>query len=166
MPIIVVISLIALSAFIVVYSTPTNEDFLKLIPNFQSNQGLTVLSNNFGSGSMEPTSIVINTATPITYGDNQFNQTLLNEIEQITAIVADSKGVVTVTGPTRPYGNAFDYSNVQNISQVLSMQYESQMFSTIGHDNKTAVLTVGLSDSASTPNAINSLKGVEKNITN
>ena len=163
-PIIVVISLIALSAFIVVYSTPTNEDFLKLIPNFQSNQGLTVLSNNFGSGSMEPTSIVINTATPITYGDNQFNQTLLNEIEQITAIVADSKGVVTVTGPTRPYGNAFDYSNVQNISQVLSMQYESQMFSTIGHDNKTAVLTVGLSDSASTPNAINSLKGVEKNI--
>jgi RND superfamily putative drug exporter len=146
------------------YSTPTNEDFLRLIPNFQSNQGLTTLSNTFGTGTLEPTSIVITTPTQITYGNNQFNQTLLNQIEQITASASDSKGVTVVSGPTRPFGNTFNYSSVENMSEPLSTQYESQMFSKIGKDNKTAVITVGFSGSAFGQAAIDSLRGMEKNI--
>ena len=65
-PIIIIISIVALSAFVVVYNAPTNEDFLKLMPNFQSNQGLTVLSDSFGSGAISPTSIIVTTPTPIT----------------------------------------------------------------------------------------------------
>ena len=84
-PIVIIISIVALSAFVVMYNTPTSEDFLKLIPNFPSNQGLTVLANSFGSGTTAPTSIIVTTPTQITYGNNQFNQTLLNQIEQITA---------------------------------------------------------------------------------
>jgi RND superfamily putative drug exporter len=38
------------------------------------------------------------------------------------------------------------------------------MFSTIGQDNKTAVITVILSDSAMSANAMNSFNGMEKNI--
>ena len=102
-PIVIIISLVTLSAFFVVLNTPTSEDFLSLIPKFQSNQGLTALANNFGSGTIDPTSIVITTPTQVTYGNNQFNQTLLDQIEQITACAADSKGVTTVVGPTRPF---------------------------------------------------------------
>ncbi len=163
-PIIVIISIFALSAFVVVYSTPTSMDFLKLIPNFQSNQGLTAISTGFGSGTEDPTNIVITTTTPITYGNNQFNQTLLNEIDQITATVANSNGVVEVTGLTRPYGSIFNYSGIEDMALPLQMQYESQMFSTIGQDNKTALLTVSLAESAFTPNAISSLQGIEKSI--
>ena len=112
----------------------------------------------------QPTSIIVTTPTQITYGNNQFNQTLLNQIEQITASAADSKGVTSVSGTTRPFGNAFNYSSVENMSEPIQMQYESQMFSTIGKDNKTAVITVNLSDSADSPTAINSLHGMEKNI--
>ena len=50
------------------------------------------------------------------------------------------------------------------MSEPFSSQYESQMFSTIGQDNKTAVITVSLSDSAMSANAMNSLKDMEKNI--
>jgi RND superfamily putative drug exporter len=163
-PIVIIISIVALSAFFVMYSTPTNEDFLRLIPNFQSNQGLTTLSNTFGTGTLEPTSIVITTPTQITYGNNQFNQTLLNQIEQITASASDSKGVTVVSGPTRPFGNTFNYSSVENMSEPLSTQYVSQMFSKIGKDNKTAVITVGFSGSAFGQAAIDSLRGMEKNI--
>jgi RND superfamily putative drug exporter len=159
-----IISIVALSAFVVVYSTPTSEEFLKLIPNFQSNQGFTVLANEFGSGTITPTSIIIETPTPITYGNNQFNQTLLNKIEQITAAAAGSNGVSTVTGVTRPYGNAFDYSFIDNMSLPIQQQYESQMFSTIGKDNKTAVLTVSLTASGWSPAANTALKGMENNI--
>jgi RND superfamily putative drug exporter len=163
-PIVILISAVALGAFFVTYNTPTSEDFLKLIPNFPSNQGLTVIANSFGSGTIEPTSIVVTTPTQITYGNNQFNQTLLNQLEQITAAAANSKGVTSVAGPTRPFGNAFNYSSIENMSEPLSIQYESQMFSTIGKDNKTAVIDVGLSDSASSQAAIASLRGMEKNI--
>ena len=163
-PIVIIISIVALSAFVVIYNTPTSEDFLKLIPNFQSNQGLTVIANSFGSGTMSPTSIIVTTPTQITYGNNQFNQTLLNQIEQITASAADSKGVTNVSGTTRPFGNVFNYSSVESMSEPIQIQYESQMFSTIGKDNKTAVITVNLSNSAESLTAINSLRGMEKNI--
>ncbi|MGO8807207.1 MAG: MMPL family transporter [Candidatus Bathyarchaeia archaeon] len=163
-PVVIIISIIAFSAFMVVYNTPTNEEFLKLIPNFPSNQGLTALANDFGSGTLGPTSIVVMTATPITYGENQFNQTLLNQIDAITASAADSKGVESASGTTRPYGDAFNYASIDNMSVPIQQQYESQMFSTIGKDNKTALITVNLADSGSSPAAINSLKGVEDNI--
>jgi RND superfamily putative drug exporter len=163
-PIVIIISLVALSAFFVVANTPTSEDFLSLVPKFQSNQGLTVISNSFGSGTIEPTQIVIITPTQVTYGNNQFNQTLLDQIEQITASAAESKGVATVTGPTRPFGNAFNYSSIENMTELLRIQYESQMFSAIGQDNKTIVITVGFSSSAFGQAAIDSLQTMEKNI--
>ena len=163
-PIIIIISIIALGAFAVVYKTPTDEEFLKLIPNFQSNQGLTALANSFGSGTISPTSIVVTTATPITYGNNQFDQVLLNQIEQISASAAASKGVSFVTGITRPFGNAFDYSALGNMSLTTQMQYESQMFSTVGKDNETTVITVSLADPGFSPAAVTSLRAMEKNI--
>jgi len=163
-PVVIIISIVALSAFIVMYKTPTSEEFLKLIPNFQSNQGLTVLSNSFGSGAISPTQIIVTTATPITFGNNQFNQTLLNQIEQISATAANSKGVATVTSTTRPYGDTFNYSSTENLSAPIQEQYVSQMLSTIGKDNKTALITVGLAYSGQSSAAINALQGIEKNI--
>jgi RND superfamily putative drug exporter len=163
-PIVMVISVLALGAFVVAYNTPTSFDFLKLIPNFSSNQGLTVIADNFGSGIIAPTSIVITTPTQITYGNNQFNQTLLNQLEQITATAAGSEGVTTVTSTTRPFGNAFNYSSIESMQEPFRVQYESQMFSTIGLDNKTAVINVGLSGSASSQATIDSLRAMEKSI--
>ncbi len=165
-PVIIIISIISICAFIVVYNTPTDEEFLRLIPNFSSNQGLAAISNDFGSGALSPTQIVVTTATPITYGDNQFNQTLLNQIEQITAAAATSNGVSSVSSTTRPFGSAFNYTSLGNMPDQIRQQYESQMLTTIGQDNKTAIITVNLSNSADSLAAINSLKGVEKNIGN
>ena len=89
---------------------------------------------------------------------------MLNQIEEITASAADSKGVTIVSGTTRPFGNVFNYSSVESLSEPIQIQYESQMFSTIGKNNETAVITVGLSNSAESQTAINSLRGLEKNI--
>ena len=50
------------------------------------------------------------------------------------------------------------------MSVPIQQQYESQMFSTIGKDNKTAVVNVNLAASGFSPAAVNSLKGMEKNI--
>ena len=102
-PIVIIISILAVSSFVVVFNTPTSEEFLKLIPNFQSNQGLTAISDSFGSGSIGPASIVITLPSEVTYGHNQFNQTMLNQIEQITAVAANSKGVTSSFKPNSTF---------------------------------------------------------------
>jgi RND superfamily putative drug exporter len=164
--VVLIIGLVSLGAIFVTLSTPFNNDVMKVIPNFSSNEGLNVISDNFGSGTVYPTYIVVTMPTQITYGDNQFNQTLLNQIEQITATAANSKGITSVAGPTRPYGNSFNYSNIENMSDALRLEYENQMFAAIGKDNKTALITAGLSESIFSQGAINSLSQMEKSINN
>jgi RND superfamily putative drug exporter len=163
-PIVIVISLIALGAFYVEYRTPTGLDFLKLIPNFQSNQGLTAVTQSFGSGRISPVQIVVTTPTGIIYGNNEFNQTLLNQLELISNAAANSEGVASVTGPTRPYGSLFNYSSIGNMSQPLMLQYEQGMLTLIGNDNKTALINVGLSNPSESPQAVSSLLDLQKNI--
>ncbi|HZW54883.1 MAG TPA: MMPL family transporter [Nitrososphaerales archaeon] len=159
-----VISLVALGAFYYTYTTPVGADFLKLVPNFPSNQGLTAITNSLGSGTIAPTQIVVTTPTPITYGRNQFNQTLLDQIELISREAAGSSGIVSVIGPTRPFGSPFNYSSVGNLSEPVKSQYEGAMLSQIGKDNKTAVINVGLSSDAEGQAAINSMLGMEQNV--
>jgi RND superfamily putative drug exporter len=164
--IVAVICVLAIGAFYVEYSTPTGLDFLKLIPNFPSNQGITVVTNTFGSGTISPTSIVVTTPTMITYGANEFNQTLLDQIEQISTAAASSNGTVSVTSPTRPFGAVFNYSSIGNLSEPLWLQYNEGMLRMIGNDNKTALITVGFSNPAESPEAMSSLVTLKSNVGN
>ncbi|MGI0090405.1 MAG: MMPL family transporter [Nitrososphaerales archaeon] len=160
------ISVIALGAFFTSYNTPVGADFLKLIPNFASNQGLTVITDAFGGGLVGPVQLVVTTPTPIVYGDNQFNQTLLNEMEKISNIAGNSSGVVSAVGLTRPFGSTFDYSSLGNMTAQVRGQYEATMFSFIGKNNETALINIGLANSSQSALAINSLRGLEKNFQN
>lgn len=159
-----VISLFAFAAFYTSYRTPVGEDFLKLIPNFPSNQGLTAMTNAFGGGLVSPTLIVVTLPSAITYGATLFNQTLLNQIEAISDSASNSSGVVSVTSPTRPYGSLFSYQTLENMSIPIRQQYESGMLSLIGSNNKTILINVGLSNSSQSQQAIDSLLAMEQNI--
>jgi RND superfamily putative drug exporter len=139
-----VISLLAGGAVVATASTPTNVDVLKLIPNFQSNQGLQIISQSIGSGQVSPGYLVVMTPTPIVYGDNQFNQTLLDQIELMSSKAAGTGGVTSLVGPTRPFGSAFNYSSIATMPEPLRSQYLGGMMSTIGQDNRTALISVGL----------------------
>ncbi|HKW05057.1 MAG TPA: MMPL family transporter, partial [Nitrososphaerales archaeon] len=160
----VVVTLLAAGAIYISQSTPTGVDLLKLIPNFQSNQGLTVITNSLGSATIAPSIVVLTTSTPIVYGHNQFNQTLLSEIELISSTATSSSGVVSVTSPTRPYGSAFNYASIQNFTEPLQTQYLSGMLAQIGKNNKTALISVGLSSGSESAEAVSSLLGVEKRL--
>ncbi|HYB03223.1 MAG TPA: MMPL family transporter, partial [Nitrososphaerales archaeon] len=159
-----VISVLAFTAFYTTYTTPTGEDFLRLIPNFPSNQGLTVIGNSLGSGTISPATIILTTSTPIVNGNDQFNQTLLNQIEQISNVAGNTTGVVSLIGPTRPYGEAFDYSGVNNLSEPIRAQYLSGMAAQIGQNNETALINVGLSSPGESQDAVNTLLKMESNV--
>jgi putative drug exporter of the RND superfamily len=160
----VVVTLFAALAVYGTASTPTGLDFLKLIPNFPSNQGLSVISSSLGSATIAPTEVLVTTPTPIVNPHNQFNDTLLKEIEQISSTAASTPGVVSVTSPTRPYGSVFNYSSIGNLSQPLYSQYLSGIMSLIGTNNKTALITVGLSSSSESSQAVSSLLKLKSNV--
>jgi RND superfamily putative drug exporter len=161
-----VITLFAAGAVYSAYSTPTGLNFLRLIPNFESNQGLTAITNNLGSAAIAPTVILVLTPTPIVYGHNQWNETLLNEIELISSKVDNLPGVSSLTSPTRPYGSPFNYYSllIQNTSDPLYSQYLGGMLSDIGKNNKTALILVGLSSSSESANAVNTLLGIQNKV--
>ncbi len=162
--IVAAISVIAFAALYTTYNTPVGGDFLKLIPNFPSNQGLTVIGNNLGSGTIAPATIILTTPTPIVYGNDQFNQTLLNQIELISDAATNTTGTVSLVGPTRPYGSPFNYSGINDFSEPIRLQYLSGMLSQIGINNETALINVGLSSPSESQQAVTTLLNIESSV--
>jgi RND superfamily putative drug exporter len=162
--VVVVVSVIALGAFYVSQSTPSGENILKLLPNSSSNQGLTVITDELGSSAISPSVIVVTTQYPIAYGDGQLNQTLLRQIDLLSSVASSVSGVATVSGPTRPYGSSFNYSDVLQLPEPEKSQYLAGMLSDIGADNKTAEIFVGLESNSMSQAAINTLLKVESAI--
>ncbi len=159
--VIAVVSVFALGAVFVVAETATGSDILKLFPSFESNVGLNVMESALGSSTVDPSIIVITTPTPIVYGQDQFNQTLLKQIELISSTASSVRGVSTVSGPTRPYGSPFNYSGVQQLPEPERSQYLAGMLSTIGKNNETAQVVVGLGSDAMGQSSIDTLLKVE-----
>jgi len=159
--VIVIISAFALGAFYVSQSTSSGANILKLFPDFPSNHGLSVITEELGSSATAPTTIVVTTPTPIAYGDGQFNQSLLKQIESISSTASSVAGVSTMTGPTRPYGSPFNYTGVLQLSEPERSQYLAGMFSYIGLNNKTAAIIMGFQSDGQSQAAINTLLKVE-----
>lgn len=159
--IIVIISCLALGAFYVSQSTPSGANILKLFPDFPSNHGLTVITQELGSSATAPTTILVTTPTPITYRNGQFNDTLLKDVELVSSTASLIQGVSTVSGPTRPYGSPFNYTGVLQLSEPERSQYLAGMLSYIGANNKTASIRVGLQSDGQSQAAINTLLKIE-----
>jgi len=160
----VVIGLLALGAFYVAYETPTGIDISRLIPNFESNQGLTAITNNFGGSIVSPSLVLVTFPSPIVQGQDSFNQTLLKDIETITSAVSNSAGVDTVSSPTSPYGSPLSYTDLAKMTPSVSAQYLSGMTSLIGKDNKTALITIGFSQSAESSTTVSELGKIESSV--
>jgi RND superfamily putative drug exporter len=103
----------------------------------------------------------LTTPTPIAYGDDQFNQTLLKQIESISSTASSVPGVSTMTGPTRPYGSPFNYTGVLQLPEPERSQYLGGMFSYIGVNNDTAAIIMGFQSDGQSQAAINTLLKVE-----
>ncbi len=159
--VVVVVAALALGAFYVAVQTPSGDDILKLFPNFASNEGLTVITQNLGSASTGPSIIVVTTTAPILESNGTFNAALMSRLESISATAASISGVVSVSGPTRPYGEPFNYSGVQQLQQPEKAQFLGGMLSYIGKNNETAEIVVGLQSDSQSQAAINTLLKVE-----
>jgi RND superfamily putative drug exporter len=73
-------------------------------------------------------------------GDS-FNSTEMGTISAISAYVASYRDVRNVTGPTRPFGSPVSYESL-NVSSPSGALIFSAIMQQVGHDGKTALITV------------------------
>jgi RND superfamily putative drug exporter len=162
--VVVIVTALVTGAFYITLTTPSGADILKLLPDSPSNHGLSVITDNLGSATISPTVIVVTTPTPVLYGDDRFNQTLMSQLEAISSTAASVKGVASVSGPTRPYSSPFNYTGVQQLVQPEKSQYLAGMLADIGQNNKTTQILVGLQSDSQSQAAINTLLKMESAI--
>ncbi|MFP3190045.1 MAG: MMPL family transporter, partial [Thermoproteota archaeon] len=162
--IILLVSLIAIGSFFVVYSTSLSMDLIKAVPSFKSIQAINIIDQKIGSGSIQPTYIIIKTSSPLMINNTTPNSTIFNEINDIINAIKNVNGVSYVAGPSQPYGENFNYSNLNSYTEPVQFQYISAVKSYIGKDNKTALIYVWLNDEATSKNAVNYLISVENKV--
>lgn len=162
--IIIAIILLGAGSLYVTQTTPTGMDFSKLLPDFPSNQGMTEIVENMGSDAISPMLIPVSFSTPIISNSNQFDYALFDIIEQISVTAENSEGVSSVTSTTRPFGAIFDYRSVNNLPEPIRSQYMTGILNTIGKNNKTVLISVGLLNTPFDSKAITSILGVQSNI--
>ncbi|MDD1771383.1 MAG: MMPL family transporter [Methanomassiliicoccales archaeon] len=123
----------------------TSFDFIGVMGDSESINGMKAMTDDFGAGSIQPTQIVI-TSDVVIYNGTAFNYEYLDAIENITASIGAKSEVQKVTGITRPYGEHIDYRNLDSFSDEESAQILSAMLSCIGDDDQSILLTVILAD--------------------
>lgn len=163
-PIIITIVLLGAGSLYVTQTTPTGMDFSKLLPDFPSNQGITEIVENMGSNTISPMLIPVSLSTPIVDESNQFDFTLFDTIEKISSTIENSEGIKSVTSISRPFGAIFDYRSISELPEMIQSQYLEQIFSVIGNDNKTVLISAGLLNTPFNSKAIDSILGVQSNI--
>ncbi len=164
LPIAIGIGILALGALYVSETTPTGMDFSRLLPSFPSNQGITLISKNMDSSAVAPTYVVATLPTPIIYEQNQFNKTLLDTVDRLTATIKNTKGVSSVSSTTWPFGEPFNYDSLSILSESVRSQYLAQIRQTIGNDNRTVMIKVGFSTGPFESKSTSSLLDVQSEI--
>lgn len=131
----------------------TSFDFIGVMGDSESIEGMNVMTDDFGAGAIEPTQIVLVSDTAIYNGT--FNYTYLDAVENITEAIAEESEVGKVTSITRPYGETIDYRNLSSMSSSEQEQMLSGMLSFLGDDNSSLLFTVVLSEEPQSLDAVN-----------
>jgi putative drug exporter of the RND superfamily len=149
-----------LPAAYVVFTYQTTYDFVAGLPNTESVQGLNVLQQGFGAGIIGPTQVVAQFPTPILQAKG-LTTSSANALELLSMTISNvSSNVVRVTGPTRPGGTPL---NVTDLSK-LNPTDTAAVRNSVGKDNRTAVITVILSEEPFTVNSLNTVQDIRDTV--
>ena len=140
--VLIILVLLVTVPVLYVYSTTTpTYDFLSAAPSsLQSISASNSLAAAFGGGKLYPTYVVVTFDRPLVTGDS-FNSTEMGTISNISEYIAGYPDVRNVTGPTRPFGNPVSYEGL-NVSSPSGALAFSAIMQQVGHDGKTALITV------------------------
>ena len=138
----IILALLATGPALYVYSTTTpTYDILSAAPSsLQSIAASNQLTSAFGAGTLYPTYVVVTFSSPLV-ASTSFNSSEMQTLESMSQYLASNPDVSNVTGPTRPFGAAVAYSDL-NLTSAAGKREFSKILGSIGTNNATALITV------------------------
>ena len=125
----------------------TGFDFIAGMPQTESKEGMTVMSDGFGKGIIMPTYVVIRFHNQIYNSTTgEFNQEELDALENISANLSSYQGIQTVYSPTRPKGKPISLSELSASNGTTDGGEMASALSYIGKDGKTVMIRIILAD--------------------
>jgi len=125
----------------------TGFDFIAGMPQTESKEGMTVMSDGFGKGIIMPTYVVIRFYNQIydsTTGE--FNQEEFNALENISAEFSSYQGIQTVYSPTRPDGKSISPADLSASNGTTDGGEIASALSYIAKDGRTVMIKIILAD--------------------
>ncbi|KQM11628.1 hypothetical protein AOA80_07190 [Methanomassiliicoccales archaeon RumEn M1] len=141
----------------------TSFDFIGSMGNTESIEGMNAMTEDFGAGRIMPTQIVVTGDTEVYDGTN-FNIQYLHAIDNLTAEIAASDMVRSVSSITRPYGVWVDYTALGQMSDEARAQVVSNMLESLGSDGKSVLLTVVLKEQPMSVDSVNFIPELREHI--
>jgi RND superfamily putative drug exporter len=139
-----------------IYATQTTSfDFIGMMPQTESVQGMEALTQDFGAGSIAPTQVVLTGGPTVYYGNASFNTAYLWAVENLSKGIAADSNVQSVSGPTRPFGTTVDFANISYMPEEQRQLILDGMVASIGKDNSTVLLKVILKEQPESANSVN-----------
>lgn len=148
--------LVSLPAIYITLTGATSYDFTAGLTQAESVKGLTVLEQNFGAGQIGPTQVLVQLPTTIFIKGN-LTVNSATRLETLSQRISQLSNVNEVIGPTRPFGTPISSTNPTTLAAVAS---------SIGKDNRTAMLTVLFRDEPFTQNSLNTISQMRSLISN
>jgi RND superfamily putative drug exporter len=109
----------------VAFTLPTNIDFYSLTPNNAGKEGLNQITQNFGGSTLVPTYVVVQLPSPLSVGNNAYNESELSWLANLTAQISRASGVTQVYGPLRMLNLSIPYTSLPEDSSAIRSQYAS-----------------------------------------
>lgn len=131
--------LISIPTTYLVFTMETSYDFIGAMPDNESKQGLSTMSEGFGAGKITPTQVALNMSSPVYVGGN-FSIEVLNSVENVSKELASLSNVKLLISPTRPLGQLIEYSNLSTYPENQQREYKGLMLQMLGANDTRAVL--------------------------
>lgn len=139
--------LISIPTTYIVMTANTSYDYIAAMPNSDSKEGLDVLDQGFGGGTIDPTPVGVSLSMSLFNATGGYDLKVMDAIENLSQAYASLNNVNLVKGPTRPYGEPIDYHHLSgntSIQAQLYDQYIRQMM--VGKDNRSVLLSIVLQE--------------------
>jgi len=134
--------LISIPTTYLVFTMETSYDFIGAMPDTESKQGLSTMSEGFGAGKITPTQVALNMSSAV-YVDGNFSIEILNSVENVSMELASLSNVKILISPTRPLGQLIEYSNLSTYPENQKQEYKGLMLQTLGaNDTKAVLITI------------------------
>jgi RND superfamily putative drug exporter len=159
--------LISVPATYVVLTLNTSYDYISSMPDSQSKQGLGVLADGFGGGKVIPTYLGVGLSGKIFNSTGGYDIAGLDAVENLSGELASLPNVMSVIGPTRPYGETIDYRHVSGNASLEAILNDQYMRTMVGSDDRSVLLTVTFVDgpfSSASVDSIGSMRQIGERI--